>query len=144
MKFKTAFSKPKRYQIVFDTPSRVKQSFAKECDINTIMSKWQKTGLLEHAAQHQGQYVECGTSESYHEACNQVIAAKAAFATLPSNLRKRFANDPAEFLAFVSNSDNREEMISMGLMRDGIVSRNVKETVQDVQESDKKKGESTA
>ena len=30
----------------FSKPSRAKQSFKDECDINSIMAKWQKTGVM--------------------------------------------------------------------------------------------------
>ena len=36
--------------------SRTKQSFQKECDINAIMAKYQKTGAITHFNKHQQQY----------------------------------------------------------------------------------------
>lgn len=37
------------------------------------------------------------------------------FDTLPSKLRLRFGNDPAEFLSFVEDPANDQEMIDLGL-----------------------------
>ena len=36
--------------------TRTKQSFKKECDINVIMAKYQKTGAITHFSNHQQQY----------------------------------------------------------------------------------------
>jgi phage internal scaffolding protein len=140
VKFKTAFSKPVRYAYSSNMPSCAKQSFAKECDINTILAKWQRTGMIEHLNTHNGQYGEFLSASSYHEAMNSVLEADQAFSTLPSSVRAKFANDPAAFLAFVEDPNNRDEMIELGLMRDGVVS----DTIQSDKSIDKKDSESEA
>ena len=53
---------------------------------------------------------------------NQIIAAQEAFNSLPSDIRKKFDNDPAEFLEFVSDEKNNDEMIQMGLKEESIQS----------------------
>jgi len=45
-------------------------------------------------------------------------AGKTAFATLPSHVRRRFENDPQEFLAFMADPANQDEVIKMGLATD--------------------------
>lgn len=106
------------FSLVFDLeeePSMAKQSFRDECDINNIMKKYEKTGLLDHVNQYQGQYADLTGIVDYHTALNQVIAAEEAFMTLPAGIRSRFDNDPGNFLAFVDDPNNEEEMIKMGL-----------------------------
>lgn len=98
-------------------PSRTKQSFKDECDINNILKKFQKTGLLSHVAQYQGHYEDLPSDIDFQESCNIVIQAQAAFSSLPSSLRSRFGNDPAEFLAFISDAKNEAEMIRLGLAK---------------------------
>lgn len=114
--FKTAFGPRQRVAINFEGPSRTKQSFRDECDINNIMRKWQKTGLVTHVSKYQGDYSDLTNVQSYHESCNQVLAAQEAFASLPSSLRSRFQNDPGQFLEFVGNDANRDEAIKLGLI----------------------------
>lgn len=105
----------KRVQWYPEGPSRTKQSFAKECDINTILAKYTKTGLLEHVKTYQGYYGELPDAVDFQANLNAVIAAQAAFETLPATIRTKFFNDPAQFLAFVDDPDNAEEMVTLGL-----------------------------
>lgn len=98
-------------------PSRTKQSFKDECDINNILKKFQKTGLLTHVAQYQGQYQDLPSDLDFQASINQVLAAQAAFSSLPSSIRARFENDPARFLEFVGNPANEKEMVEMGLAK---------------------------
>lgn len=116
MEFKTAYGVKPRKEKFTVGPSLVKQAFKKECDINNIMARYQKTGLVDHVAMHQGNYDDLSDVPSYHEAMNKVLAANVSFRLLPSSIRKRFNNDPALFLDFVSDESNRDEMVSMGLI----------------------------
>lgn len=95
--------------------SRAKQSFRDECDINTIMAKYQKTGLIEHVNKFEGGYGDLPSADDYQSALNMAIEAKEAFGSLPSSIRNKFENDPEQFLAFVEDPDNSEELIEMGL-----------------------------
>ena len=97
--------------------SHVKQAAKAECDINTIMAKYEKSGLVTHTARYSGNYGNFIGAPEYHEAMNAVVQADAMFMTLPSSIRKRFGNDPADFLAFVQNPDNAGELVSMGLAK---------------------------
>lgn len=103
-------------QVQFTEPSMVKRAFKDECDINNIMARYQKTGLLEHVQTHQGRYGDFSDLPDYQTALNTVIQAEEAFGSLPSSIRKRFGNDPSEFLAFVQDAENREEMQRLGLI----------------------------
>lgn len=106
-----------RVQKFFMKPSMTKQSFKAECDINTIMKKYEKTGLISHVAKHNGRYGDFLAAPDYLDAMVSVVQAQEAFSTLPAALRKRFGNDPAEFLDFVSNPANEDEMRKLGLLK---------------------------
>jgi len=100
----------------FSGPSLAKQSFKKECDINHIMSKYLKTGLVNHVAKYNGKYGETLPIDfDYQDACNAVLEAQEIFMSVPSDLRRKFNNDPAEFLSFVNDPANAEEMYELGL-----------------------------
>jgi len=114
--FKKPYEKQPRNGFKTTGASMTHQSFKKECDINNIMKKYQKTGLADHVSTFQGDYTDLTDVPTYHEAMNKVISANSAFSTLPSSVRKRFNNDPAEFLNFVSDENNREEMEQLGLI----------------------------
>lgn len=95
---------------------RTKQSFADECDVNNIMARFQKTGLLDFVNRHEGQYGDV-TALDFTRAMDQVAGARTMFSELPAKLRDRFQNDPAQFLMFVQNSDNRAEARELGLLK---------------------------
>lgn len=115
-KFKSAFSARTRKPFSCTGASMTKQSFQKECDINTLLARYQKTGLLTHVAAYQGDYSDLSDVPDYHTAMNAILNAQFAFDTLPSSIRKHFNNDPAQFLDFVSDPDNADEMQEMGLI----------------------------
>lgn len=96
-------------------PSLTKQSSKDECDINTIMAKYAKTGILEHTREHHGEYGDYAEASTFLESQIIVHEAQEMFNTIPANVRKDFNNSPAEFLEFVQNPDNIPEMIDMGL-----------------------------
>jgi len=107
-----------RSRLSFNTSgeSRTHQAHKNECDINRIMAKWQKTGVIEHAKTYQGQYADfTEITGDYQEHMNAVIEANEMFMTLPSTVRKKFDNDPGQFLSFVEDPDNLDEMVSLGL-----------------------------
>lgn len=95
--------------------SMTKQAHKEECDINSIMRKFQKTGALTHFAKHEGAY-GFATSVDFTTACQIVAQGKSMFEELPSEIRGRFENDPAKFLEFVQNPENQEEMRELGLV----------------------------
>ena len=97
--------------------SMTKQSFKEECDINNILAKYKKTGLLDHVNNYQGDYTDVTSMGDYHQSQNMVIQANETFMSLPAEIRTQFANDPGQFLDFVENPDNKLAMEEMGLLK---------------------------
>ena len=91
------------------------QSHKKMCDINHILKQYDKTGLITHVNNARAEYGDYTEVNEYQEAMNTVIKAQADFMELPSEIRKKFANDPGNFVEFVTNPDNLEEMYDLGL-----------------------------
>jgi len=102
--------------ITFTQPSLTKQSFTKECDINNIMAKYQKTGALEHLNKNEASY-GFASSQDFTESMEIVAKGQTMFEELPSSIRSKFENDPAKFLEFVQNPENLEEMQELGLAK---------------------------
>lgn len=95
-----------------------KQSFKNECDINRIMAKYLKTGVMSDAALNQRNAIFADVSEIGDFQQNQQVIQEAdkAFNTLPPEIRNRFHNSPAQLLDFCSNPENREEAIELGII----------------------------
>jgi len=114
-RFISAYSPKLKVSISFPAQGRTKQSFKSECDINTIMAKYLSTGQLPQLNLGNPQY-EDTTGYDFQEAAQLVAQAKSLFQELPSSLRQRFENSPAQFLNFTSNPNNRVELAEMGLL----------------------------
>jgi phage internal scaffolding protein len=115
--FRSAYSPAIRVAKVPMGDSMTQQNFKKECDVNEILKKYQKTGLITHLNERQGAYENFVGYDDYHTSMNAVIEARDAFLDLPAHIRKRFGNDPAEFLEFVNQPGNMDEMIELGLAK---------------------------
>jgi len=123
--------------------SLTKQSFTRECDINNIMAKYQKTGTIDHVNKHQGSY-GYATSDDFQTALETVARGRRMFEELPSSIRTKFENDPAKFLDFVQDKNNLKEMQELGLanklQQDPIPAEKVEDQIP---EGDEKKSEAT-
>lgn len=93
---------------------RTKQSFKEECDINNIMARYIKTGVLEFAARNEAKYGDF-TGIDFQAAHDVVARGKTLFAELPAVVRERFENSPSKFLDFVNNPANEAEAVRLGL-----------------------------
>jgi len=103
---------------VVTTPERrVKQSFVAECDINNIIKSFSVTGQFNHLSRNaqKGVYMDLPDEQDFQVSMNIIAEATQAFATLPSQVRDRFNNDPAKFLGFMSDPANQDEAIKLGL-----------------------------
>lgn len=101
-------------------PSMTKQSEMDACDIHNVLKQFSPAGLQQLISENQarGQYADVPDSLDYQEALNTVIAAEAAFASLPAKVRERFGNNPERFLAFMGDPNNQDEAIELGLATD--------------------------
>jgi len=101
------------------SPSMTKQSFKDECDINVIMGRYMRTGVLDFINKHQPRYEDLTEAADYQHAMLIVAESRSLFEDLPSSIRTKFENNPAKFLDFVHDPKNRPEMAEMGLLRAG-------------------------
>lgn len=106
----------KRSTMSFSKPSLTRQAFKDECDVNNVVQRWLKTGVVDHVRSSSNQqFLDCTQVNDYHNALNVVINAENAFNELSAHVRERFDNDPAKYLAFMSDAANTEEAIKLGL-----------------------------
>lgn len=136
--FATRYSPIKSSGLKCQGPSRTKQSFKDECDINRIIEKYQTIEnynavlALRGAAGRKPQFGDFSVVPDYVQAQNTIAQANEMFAALPSNIRDRFMNNPALFLDFMSNPDNKDEAIRLGLCSaDPVVVKADKEVLED-------------
>lgn len=107
-----------RNRVTLDTSGdeiRVEQSHKDDVNINNIVKKHGIELIGKIAALQQFQYDDV-TGNDFQESMNAILKAKETFQNVPSDIRKKFDNDPAKFMDFVHNNDNHDELVSMGLM----------------------------
>ena len=97
-----------------DDPSLTQQQFKEDSDINTIVDRFMKSGVLPTPV-NMPQYVDYEGIFDFQSAMNVVRQADENFMRLDAKVRARFNNSPQEFLEFFGNPDNTEEAIRLGL-----------------------------
>lgn len=99
-----------------DEPTLTVQDQRDECDINHIIARFEKTGVLPvRSGYENAQYLDVTELPDYQTARQTVIQAEQAFMQLDAHLRAQFNNNPAEFIDFMQNPDNVQKAIDLGL-----------------------------
>ena len=104
---------PPRVVISEWSPSKTRQDPAKYVDINYIVDQYTRTGHLPRLKD--GVYADLSEMGDYRESLEQIRMADELFASMPSKIRAEFDNDPAKFIEFVTDPENTDRMVEMGL-----------------------------
>ena len=94
--------------------SLTQQQFKEESDINTIVSRFMKSGVLPDPI-NMPQYMDYEGVFDFQSAMNTVRQADENFMRMDAKVRARFNNSPQEFLEFFGNPENAEEAVRLGL-----------------------------
>jgi len=124
MEFRTRFSSNQARPKVTCTAEEGKtmQEFVKDCDINLIIAKYRKTGVLPESVRRvAGQYGDFSQVPTFQEMQEKINLGMELFAALPAKVRKQFSNDPGEFLAAAETDEGRKLMVTLGLGKDPTV-----------------------
>lgn len=103
-----------RTGLTCDDPSRAKQSEYENTDINVIVKRFNATGNMP-ISPLKPEYGDFTGVSDYQSALHELMDAQDAFFELPADIRKKFSNNPGEFVDFVTNHDNIDEVRKMGL-----------------------------
>jgi len=105
-----------RVQVDFvDAVSMARQEFADECDVNSIMARYEKTGVFPFNEAAAPRYLDCSEIPDFQTAQQVVIDANAAFMSLPAHVRREFENDAAKFVDYACDPENLGQMREWGL-----------------------------
>lgn len=109
--------KPRKRQVIkFPGKGRVKQQFREESDVNVIMARWRKTGILPSGTAKQPMYGDFSNAVDYQSARQAVNDAEDSFMKLPAKIRARFDHDPFKLLEFMNDQANEAEAIELGVI----------------------------
>lgn len=106
--------------------SLAQQHMKDECDINVLVKRFVVSGEIPQLDDPplQGDFSEART---YQEMLNLMVAANQSFMQQPADVRARFQNDPGQFVDFVSDPANGEEVQKMGYWSDEATARLTRE-----------------
>lgn len=117
--------------------SRTQQSGKDECDINFIVERAKRGADLSQLQRGVPQYGDFTSIPTDLRECLMIVKkADEAFMSLDARVRQRFENDPAKMVDFLLDEKNREEAISLGLVKAPVAPK-VDETVETLKSIDK-------
>lgn len=89
-------------------PSKTDQAQASETDINLIVDRFLKRGIMP-AFRGEGQFLDTTTFPDLQQATNAIIESQNIFNSLPSHIRERFRNSPESFFSFLQETGTQLE-----------------------------------
>ena len=101
--------------LVCPEESLTHQEFAEESDINVIIDRF---GIGENPIEAQEWVTNVDIADApntYMDVMNQLNEARDQFMSLPAKVRSQFDNDPGRFVDFVSDPNNGDELVRLGL-----------------------------
>ncbi len=104
-----------RVQIKTEGKCLVKQSDEKRCNINNIVSKFLKHGVMPEGTQPK-KYGDFDQHIDYETQLNKITDIQSYFEDLSSEVRNGFKNNVKNMLDFVSNPENKDKAIKMGIV----------------------------
>lgn len=95
--------------------SKMQQHLVAETDINRIISKYNKTGIITHIARAKKVYGDFTELKDVAEAMDTTTKAQAVFESLPAELRNKFGNSIPGFFEYIHDPNNREQCEQWGI-----------------------------
>ena len=117
IKFKIPYTKTKRCFFETTGESMTQQHFKEESEINNIIKKHDKNGIIESVARGNARYGDFSLVQDYKSSLDTIREANDNFMEIPSEIRKQFNNNAGEFFNFVQDPNNQSELIKMGLTK---------------------------
>lgn len=92
------------------------QASRDETDINTIVKRFGLTGQLPQNIRTplEGDFTN---AIDFRTAMDAIVAADRSFSAMPADVRKRFGNDPADFVDFTTARDSTGKLVNLDEMR---------------------------
>lgn len=121
-KIYSRFNPPLVSGLTCTKPSLTSQEFKEECNINVLLKKYAVQAKLlgmplsevipQPTAENFGDFTNV---EDFQQSMNRISQVKGLFDSLPSDIRQRCGNDPANFLRMCQDSNNFKEFAERGI-----------------------------
>lgn len=116
MKIRNKFSPRVAFIAMSADDGRTQQHFAKEVNINNILAKYRKTGIITHVQRTQERYGPLQDLAEFAVNLDKVEKAKQSFEMLPAELRNKFNNSIPGFFDFITKEENRSQCEAWGIL----------------------------
>lgn len=118
MKFFTRYSPPVSPSVRFSLPSMTEQAHAAETNINGIIARYKRTGVLGTPDQVRDMFFGNFSEVGSRFECARIAAdAKEQFMSLPLKVRAEFGHSMNDFLKALEDPSQVERFIRVGLMK---------------------------
>lgn len=115
--FKTYYSTKNVHHkgLTCDDLSKTQQDFLPDCDLDAIVRKFMRTGVIDPGlVKAIGHFMDVTEVTDYASAQRFLASANSMFENLPAHVRHHFNDDPSQMLAFINDASNREAAEAMG------------------------------
>lgn len=106
--------------ICTEDEDRTQQQFKDECDINVLMKRYERTGILPLGPDIPPQYADVSAMD-FTTSMNQVAMVRGVFSQLDAHTRARFENNPELMLEFIADPANEAEAVKLGLLSSDVL-----------------------
>jgi len=106
-----------RGTVIDGGPVLTKQAFKDEVDINKIISRYERTGMITALNTKKPFYGDVSDVKNYKECLETVKEAESLFMALTPEIRERFHNEPSELIEFLQDKNNTGEAIKLGIAK---------------------------
>ncbi|QKI28943.1 VP3 [Kummerowia striata gokushovirus] len=119
-KFQSAYDHlaPHTFGFVTVGESMTQQQFKEEANVNTIMAKYRKTGMITYLSKHNPSFGDFENPMEYHDGLNRIAKAQQDFDGLSAEVRAKFSNDPGKLIEFLADDKNYDEALKLGLVNE--------------------------
>lgn len=99
--------------------SRTQQHFKDEVNINNIIKRYNKTGVISHVQRAQARYGDFTQMADYCENLDMVAKAQQGFEQLPAEVRNHpgIKNSLGNFMEFMKKAENKEQLQKWGFVK---------------------------
>lgn len=97
-------------------PKLTRQSDKKMSDINNILKKYSKDGVLPSTREHLARYIDNTQIPSLEDAHQVISEAKTLFMQLPAHVRKLMDNDPSKMEEVCKDPKYQELLVKEGIL----------------------------
>lgn len=95
-------------------PSKTDQTFSQEVEINQIMDRYTKHGIVPSSSRTPGVYDDFTRYTGLMDALNKIKSAEEVFHSLNKKLQNRFGN-PEELAKYLLDEKNYDEAVKLGI-----------------------------